>query len=108
MFAGFTPGIVAFTGPTAGYLIGFIPAAYLVGWFSEKGWNRSPLSTVASMVVGTMLIYITGCLWLVRFTGWDQVLSLGVVPFIPGDTLKIFLATLILPAAWKFAQNRDD
>jgi len=108
VFAGLSPGLIAFTGPTAGYLIGFIPAAYLVGWFSERGWNRRPLTTVFSMIVGTIVIYITGCLGLARFTGWDQVFSLGVLPFIPGDILKIFLATLLLPAAWKIAPKQTD
>ncbi|MFQ6611737.1 MAG: biotin transporter BioY, partial [Fidelibacterota bacterium] len=97
VFAGIHPGVAAFLGPTGGYLLGFVPAAFLVGWLSEKGFNKSVLSTIFGMSLGTILIYLTGGLWLARFTGWDQVLKLGVLPFLPGDLLKIFLATILLP-----------
>jgi len=53
------------------------------------------------MFIGSAAIYATGVLWLSKFVGWPAVLSTGVLPFLPGDVLKIALATLLLPAGWK-------
>ncbi|MGQ0538134.1 MAG: biotin transporter BioY [Gemmatimonadaceae bacterium] len=101
VFAGGAAGAARLLGPTAGYLVGYIPAAFAVGWLSERGWDRRPWSTAASMAVGNAIIYLAGALWLARFVGTDAVLRTGVLPFLPGDLAKILLATLLLPAAWR-------
>jgi biotin transport system substrate-specific component len=88
-------------GPTAGYLVGFILAAWVVGWLSERGWDRKPITTAASMIIGNIVIYVVGITWLSRFVGWEAVLGSGVLPFLAGDALKIALATVLLPAGWK-------
>lgn len=87
-------------GPTGGYLIGFVFAAALVGWLAEHGWDRSPLTTAAAMVLGNVVIYAFGVAALQRFTGWDLVWDLGVEPFIAGDIVKVMLAAGVLPGAW--------
>ena len=101
VFAGGAFGVARLVGPTAGYLVGFLVAAFVVGLLSERGWDRKPWTTAASMIIGNGIIYMTGVLWLSRFVGWQAVLSTGFLPFLAGDALKIALATILLPAGWK-------
>ena len=100
VFAGGHLGPATLFGPTGGYLLGFVPAAFVVGWLSERAWDRRILSTAGAMLLGTIVIYIPGILWLSRFVGWDHVLEAGLLPFIVGDLLKVALAALALPAGW--------
>ena len=105
VFAG-TPekgiGIAYMTGPTGGYLLGFVVAAAACGWLGEKGWDRHPISTFAAMLIGNLIIYAFGLLWLGALLGWDKpLLQWGMVPFLFGDLLKIALAMVVLPGAWQ-------
>ena len=101
VFAGGAFGVARLIGPTAGYLAGFLAAAFVVGLLSEKGWDRKPWTTASSMIIANVIIYMIGVLWLSRFVGWQRVLSTGFLPFLAGDALKIALATILLPAGWK-------
>ena len=101
VFAGGAAGLSRFAGPTAGYLLGFVLAAFVVGSLSERGWDRRPWTTAASMILGNLIIYTTGVLWLARFVGWNGVLTAGVLPFLAGDAIKIGLAMVLLPAGWR-------
>ncbi|MBF8256550.1 MAG: BioY protein [Anaerolineales bacterium] len=101
VFAGGMAGLARFVGPTAGYLVGFVVAAFTVGWLSERRWDRKPWTTAASMIIGNGIIYALGVVWLWRFVGGEAVLNAGVVPFLPGDALKIALATILLPSGWR-------
>ena len=100
VFAGGTFGIMRLVGPTAGYLAGFLAAAYVVGSLSERGWDRKPWTAAASMIIGNVIIYAVGIIWLSRFVGWESVLRTGFLPFLPGDAFKIVLATALLPSGW--------
>ena len=93
VFAGGRGGIGHIVGPTGGYLVGFLPAAYLVGVVSGKG-RGSALYDVAGMLLGTAAIYLPGVTWLKLTTGMDltRALALGMVPFLIGDALKIAVA----------------
>jgi len=102
VFAGGAFGIMRLVGPTAGYLVGFLAAAYVVGLLSERGWDRKLWTAATSMIVGNAIIYASGILWLSRFVGWEAVLRTGFLPFLPGDALKIVLATVLLPTGWTF------
>jgi len=106
IFAGGASGLATFTGPSAGYLIGFVPAMALVGALAEHGWDRRPATTVAAMVLGNIVIYAGGVLWLQTFVGWDRVLALGVLPFLLGDAIKIAIAAAALPLAWRLRGTR--
>ena len=101
VFAGGAFGIARLVGPTGGYLLGFVAAAFVVGLLSERGWDRKLWTTAVGMIIGNGIIYVAGVLWLSRFVGWPAVLSTGVLPFLAGDALKIALATILLPAGWK-------
>ena len=105
VFAG-GASLTAFAGPTTGYLIGFVAAAFVVGWFCERGWDRKVGTAVIVMLLGTATIYLFGLPWLAQFTGWSKVLQLGLIPFIPGDILKAIVAAVALPVGWKLLAKR--
>lgn len=104
VLAGGSAGLARLLGPTGGYLLGFVPAAWWVGWLSERGWDRRVWSTVLAMALGTVVIHLCGVLWLSRFVGWPRVFQVGVLPFLPGDAMKVVLAALLLPSGWAFAR----
>ena len=101
VFSAAPPGPAALFSPTAGYLAGFVAAAWVMGTLSERGWDRRPWSTALAMALASCVIFAFGVLWLGRFVGWGNVLQQGFLPFIPGDLVKIALATALLPAGWK-------
>jgi biotin transport system substrate-specific component len=106
VFAEFRAGPAVLMGPTGGYLIGFIIAAALVGWFAERGYDRRVLTMFGVMMLGAAVLYIPGLLWLAQYTGYDKVLELGLYPFLWGDLLKAALAAMAFPAAWSFLSRR--
>ena len=111
VFAG-TPekgaGIAYMLGGTGGYLIGFVIAACLCGWLAERGWDRSILKTAAAMLLGNIVIYVPGLLWLGALFGWDKpILEWGLTPFIFGDLVKLALASAVLPATWWILGRRS-
>ena len=98
-------GPLALLGPTGGYLVGFVAAAYVTGLLAEKGWDRRIGTTILAMTLGNMVIYAFGLLWLCCLTGVKTtVLTTGLYPFIPGDLLKIALAAALLPSGWKLLE----
>ncbi len=108
VFAGGAAGPARLLGPTGGYLVGFVLAAYLVGLLAERGWDRRVGTTAAAMALGNMVIYAVGALWLAVFVGGlVPALTAGVLPFIPGDLVKIAAAALLLPAGWKLLGLRS-
>lgn len=101
-FAGGRSGPVVLFGPTGGYLIGFIVAAYGVGYLCEKGLDRRWKTVLPVFLIGHLLIFSIGCFWLSFFVGWQAALTAGLWPFIPGEVLKTLLAATLLPSAWRF------
>lgn len=97
VFAGGTGGLGVLFGPTGGYLIGFVPAAYVIGRWNEMIEPRRSWLVALSMVVGTIPIYLFGIfeLSLVARLHIAKALSVGVLPFLIGDGIKIVAATLI-------------
>jgi len=101
----FGGGAAAIAGPTGGYLMGFLPAAYLTGLLAERGWDRRIGTTVLAMVLGNVVIYACGLFWLCCLMGLSvKVLTAGLYPFIIGDLLKIVLAAILLPSGWKLLE----
>jgi biotin transport system substrate-specific component len=99
-------GIAYLAGPTAGYLFGFVIAAALVGWLAEHGWDRKASTTAAAMLLGNLVIYVSGLLWLGTLVGYGKVFAVGMLPFLPGDVLKLALAAAILPTVWRFIRQK--
>ena len=95
-------GLAYMMSTTGGYLVGFVLAAGAVGFLAERGWDRSPLKTALAMVLGNVLIYVTGLLWLGTIVGWDKpVLAWGLTPFLAGDAVKIAAAAVLMPLVWR-------
>jgi len=88
VFSGGTAGISHLLGPTGGYLLGFVAAAFIVGVLAERGALRSRLGTLAALVAGNLVLYVPGVVWLGAYTGMSRAVSLGFVPFVVGDLLK--------------------
>jgi biotin transport system substrate-specific component len=103
IFSGWTGGWMALTGATGGYLIGFIVAAAITGFLAERGWDRRFGSSIGAMLTGNVVIYLFGLPWLaaVANTGLTKTLELGLYPFVPGDLIKLYLAAMALPGAWR-------
>lgn len=100
VFAGGTSGIAHLLGPTGGYLVGFVAAAYLTGKLAQRGWDRRVATTFLAMLLGNLVLYVLGLSWLSIFVGARKVLQLGLYPHIPGDLAKLIIAALSLPLAW--------
>ena len=89
VFANMQSGAHILTGPTAGYLWGFIPAAFITGFITEKGFIRNIYSSYAACFLSTTLILVTGTIYLSVFgMGFEKALNLGFYPFLIGDVVK--------------------
>jgi len=109
VFAKAAGGIAVFTGPTAGFLFGFILVAIVSGWFAERGFDRSYAKLFISLILCNVILYSLGLFWLGSYIGWDKpVLELGLYPFILGDLLKILLVVVLLPSTWTFVNRLKD
>ena len=93
-------GLVYFTGPTMGYLIGFIFASFLASFVKI---NDNYFIIFIKLVVAVSIIYILGVLWLGTLIGWDKpIFQLGVTPFLLAEFFKIVLLTVISKYVLKF------
>ncbi len=101
VFANGTFGWAVISGPTGGYLVGFVAAAFLTGLLAERGWDRRIWTTALAMLIGNLVIYACGLTWLAKFVGVSNVLAAGLTPFLTGDALKIALAAGLLSGGWK-------
>ena len=86
-------GFVYFTGPTMGYLIGFLFATFLAGYFN---FNKNILNNFVKLLFSVSTIYILGVFWLGSLIGWDKpIMQLGVTPFLLAELFKIVILTLL-------------
>jgi biotin transport system substrate-specific component len=99
-FRGGAGGVGHLSGATAGYLFAFPAAAYVTGYFAERGWDRRFLTAAAAMALGSLVILGCGWAWLALALGGAQAFRLGVAPFLAGDVVKIALAAAVLPSGW--------
>lgn len=126
------PGLARFLGPTGGYLLAYPAAAYLLGWLLERFPRRVPAppeheldgrgpapperearrrgwwTWLAAVLAAEAVIFAGGLaqLTLVLQTGWGETLRLGLLPFLPGELLKVALLTVSLPASWWALERR--
>jgi biotin transport system substrate-specific component len=104
--AGGAAGIVHFTGPTAGYLYGFLIAAFVVGWLIERGAARNIVTLIASLLVGEVILMGLGAVWLAYLFGTAVAWNSGVAPFLLGDALKIALAASTVIASQRLIKSK--
>ena len=87
-------GLIYFTGPTMGYLIGFLVSAYFAGKFV---YEDGLFKTFIKLLFATSFIYILGMLWLGGLIGWDKpIFKLGAQPFLLAELFKILIATFLI------------
>jgi biotin transport system substrate-specific component len=91
------------TSASGGYLVSYPFVSALTGRLAEQRWDRRFSSAVGAMLTGNVVIYLFGLPWLavVLNTNLEKTLELGLYPFVPGDTFKLYLAAAALPGAWK-------
>ena len=100
-FAGGSAGFAHLLGPTGGYLLGFVPTAFVIGLCAEHGWDRTPLRAFAAMLLGSVVLFACGLTQLAAFVPRGEVLRAGLYPFILGDVVKMLAAAGLLPLLWK-------
>ncbi|HZR39274.1 MAG TPA: biotin transporter BioY [Ktedonobacteraceae bacterium] len=110
VFASGTGGIVHLLGYTGGYLWSYPIAAFVTGFLCERRLDRHFLTSVLAMLPGSLIIYALGVPWLaivgiptaqgIMHPPILTAIALGMLPFIPGDLLKLVIAAVLLPTAW--------
>ncbi len=100
VFAGPVGGLAPLVGPTAGYLAGFVAAAFVTGWLSERGWDRSIALLFAAMAAGHIIILAAGFAWLAvaMKLGFEKAWLVGIAPFIAASLIKNALGAALVPA----------
>ena len=86
-------------------MVGFVGAAFVVGWLAERGWDRNFLKSLGAFILGTAVIYAVGLTWLSQYAGFENAVTFGLLPFLPGAGLKILLAAGALPFAWRWIKD---
>jgi biotin transport system substrate-specific component len=96
-----------FGGASFGYILGFVVAAGVVGELARRGNDRSVMSSIGLMVLGDAIILTIGTIWLAhdQNIAAAKAIDLGVTPFLITDALKLMIAALALPAAWKLVRR---
>lgn len=109
-------GPAYFLGTTGGFLLGFVALAAVIGYATDRGWDRSIARLFAAIVIGEIVMFVLGFGWLAWFAslssgttglGAAKAWAGGVSPFLLGDLLKIVVASLAVPAAWALTGRRD-
>lgn len=100
-------GFAKLAGPTGGYLVGMVLAALLVGALANRRWDVHLRTSFGQMLIGELLIFAPGLIWLKIYTGasWSWTLAAGLTPFIVGEIIKIGLAGFALPSAWSLVRR---
>jgi biotin transport system substrate-specific component len=108
VFAGPVGGLAPFFGPTAGYLLGFVAAAFITGWLSERGWDRSVPLPFMAMGMGHIIILGCGLAWLAfgLNLGFEKAWLVGIAPFVAASVIKNALGAALVPATRRVLDRR--
>lgn len=115
VFAEFAGGPASILSPSFGFLLGFVPAAFVAGWFAERAWDRKPLLALAGFVAASVVPFLFGVPYLAMILnavmgaelGLSGILAAGVWPFLAGGLIKAALAAVLIPAAWRAVRSLD-
>ncbi|RYC31655.1 biotin transporter BioY [Lichenibacterium minor] len=109
VFAG-TPahgiGLPYMMGSTGGYLLGYVPAAFAVGFLAERGADRSVPQLLGAMTLGHIVLFAAGYAWLAHLVGAEAAWTAGVLPFVVGTVVKTLLGALLVPSVWGLVGRR--
>jgi len=108
VFANSGHGLDRIVGATGGYLVGMLIATFVLGQFARFRLDQKFLTALPSMLVGTVITFAFGLVWLHQYTGksWSWTISAGLTPFIFGEALKIAIAGTSLPAIWRVVNRK--
>jgi biotin transport system substrate-specific component len=108
IFANGSFGIEKVVGATGGYLVGMLVASSLLGYMAQRRLDQKFITALPSMLLGNVIIFSFGLLWLHQYTGkdWSWTIGAGLTPFIFGEVLKIAIAGTSLPILWRFVQKK--
>ena len=96
-------GLIYFTGPTMGYLIGFLSAVFLTGYFN---FGKNIIQNFFKILISVSTIYILGLIWLGSLIGWDKpIFELGAKPFLLAELFKILILTFLASKLVKFRKS---
>ena len=115
VFAGFEGSIASLGSPSFGFVVGFIPAAFLAGWFAQRRWDRKPWLAMIGFVAASIVPFLIGVPYMtfilnsVMGLGMDfgGIMAAGVTPFIAGGLIKAAIAALLIPLAWRAVRSFD-
>lgn len=115
VFAGLSGGLASVAKPSFGFIIGFVFAAFVAGWFAERSWDRRPVLAFAGFAAASVVPFLVGVPYMAFILnsvpglgyGLGDVLAVGVLPFIVGGIVKAALAAGIVPAAWALVRAAD-
>lgn len=108
VFAGFTGTIAAVAKPSFGFIVGFVFAAFVAGWFAERAWDRKPLLAFVGFVAASAIPFLFGIPYMAFILnvvgggsfGIGEILAFGLWPFVVGGFVKAAIAAALIPAAW--------
>ncbi|MEM9732556.1 MAG: biotin transporter BioY [Pseudomonadota bacterium] len=101
VFAGPEAGIAYMMKGTAGYLVGFVVAAAIIGEAADRGLSQRPFTMFGVIVAADVVVFALGFAWLSTLIGAEKAWQFGVVPFVLGDLFKIAIATAAIALGWK-------
>lgn len=115
VFAGPVAGPAYLLAPSFGFILGFIPAAFVAGWFAERAWDRKPLLAFTGFVIASIIPFVIGIPYMafILSTVMGQeispagVLDAGLWPFIVPGLIKAGFAALLIPGAWALVRRVD-
>ena len=109
VFADGGHGLDRIVGATGGYLIGMLVATFVLGQLARFRLDQKFLTALPSMLIGTVITFSFGLVWLHQFTGqtWSWTIEKGLAPFIVGELLKIAIAGTSLPAIWRVINRKN-
>ncbi len=99
-------GIIYLIGPTAGYLYGMLIAAVVISYFANQGYGSSYIKTAISLLIGSVIIFFIGILYLGSIIGYEKAIQAGLLPFIPSELFKIALAIAIIPTIQNYIKSK--
>ena len=108
VFANGAHGLDRIVGATGGYLIGMLVATLILGQLARFRLDQNFLTALPSMLIGTVITFAFGLVWLQQFTGqsWSWTISAGLTPFLIGEVLKIAIAGTSLPIIWRVVNRK--
>lgn len=115
VFAEFTGSVAVIAKPSFGFILGFIPAAFVAGWFAERAWDRKPWLAFIGFVAASIIPFLFGVPYMALILNaiggaglsFAEILGFGVTPFILGGIIKAALAAVIIPGAWALVRAVD-